>query len=105
MQTLPIRVVHADCLLTVQHAGFVAHHTRLVEGGLTVENQDIAIPKMPVNFLVDSRRGSVQAMTLGRPVRALLRRQQLVRNRRPLFESELFLEELNVPRFGKFNFG
>ena len=97
--------MHTDSFLSMQNLGLVDHHTRLVEGGLTVENQDIAIPKMPVNFLVDSRRGSVQAMTLGRPVRALLRRQQLVRNRRPLFESELFLEELNVPRFGKFNFG
>ena len=50
----PVGVMHTDSLLPVQYSGLVTHHTRLVQGGLTVQNEDIAVPEMSVDLLVDS---------------------------------------------------
>lgn len=64
----PVGIVHPDCLLSVQNSRLVAHHTRLVERWLTVENENIPVAEVPVNLLVDSRRGRVQAVPLGGPM-------------------------------------
>lgn len=64
----PVGVVHPDRLLSVQNSRLVAHHTRLVERRLAVENEDIPVTEVPVNLLVDSRRGRVQAMPLCGPM-------------------------------------
>ena len=65
---VPIGIMHADRLLPLEDARLVAHHTRLVERWLTVENENIPVAEVPVNLLVDSRRGRVQAVPLGGPM-------------------------------------
>ena len=69
------------------------HHARFVQCWLTVENEDIPVTEVPVNLLVDSRRGRVQAVSLGGPMGTFLWRQQLVRNCCTLFECKFFLEK------------
>ena len=94
-QTSPVSIMHPDCLLAAQHSCFVAHHTRLVERWLTVQNEYITVTKVSIHFLVDSGGERVQTMPLNRPARTLLRRQKLVRNRSPLLKGKLVLVELN----------
>ena len=69
---VPIGIMHADRLLPLEDARLVAHHTRLVERGLAIQNEDVTVPKVPVHLLVDSRSGCIEAMSLRRSVRALL---------------------------------
>ncbi len=46
-----IGVMHADRALPGQHAGLVRHHRRLVQGGLTIHEQDITSLQMPEHLL------------------------------------------------------
>ena len=69
---VPVGVMHADGLLTVQDAGLVTHHARLMKSGLTVQNEDISVAEVPVHLLVDRRPASLQTRK-GGPSIAVLR--------------------------------
>ena len=88
---VPVGVMHADGLLTVQDAGLVTHHARLMKSGLTVQNEDISVAEVPVHLLIRCRRGRIQAMALNRTMRAFLGCQQLVSYGRALFLRQFIL--------------
>ena len=49
-----VGIVHPNCLLFWQNLCQVSHHTRLVQGWLSVDQEDVAIGEVPVdNFLPD----------------------------------------------------
>ena len=88
--------MHPDCLFAVQHSRLVAHHARFVECRLSVEDENIAVPKVSIHLLIDGRRGRVQAVALGGPMRAFLRRQQLIRDSSTLLQRELILNTSRI---------
>ena len=51
----PVSIVHTYRLLSVQHACSMRHHTRFVQGGLSVENEHVSISQMSKYLLIDSR--------------------------------------------------
>ena len=46
-----VGVVHAQCLLSWQYSGAVTHHGRLVECGLTVHDDNVAVVQVAVDLL------------------------------------------------------
>lgn len=58
----PISIMHSNGLLSVEYTSFVCHHTGFVECGLSVENQNVSIAKMPINLLVQGRRPCKEGM-------------------------------------------
>lgn len=92
----PVGVMHPDGLFAVKHLGLVTHHTGLVQRGLSVQNEDIAVAQMAIHFLVDSRCPREQARVTRRTMVALLRREELVRDGGPLFNAQLVLYHTNV---------
>lgn len=55
---------------------------------LSIQNKDIPILKMPIHLLIHRRRPRIQPLLHG-PRLVPLRRHQLIRDRRPLLDSEL----------------
>lgn len=87
----PVRVVHADRLLSGEYLGTMGHHTRFVERRLSVEEEDVAVPEMAVDLLRKrGRLGRELAVRVARE-RTLVRDHELSRDRRALVLAELFL--------------
>lgn len=77
----PVGVVHSDSFLSKKHLDLVRHHTRFMQSGLPVENNDISVSDMSIHLFV-SRRWA------GRVRKGIaLRGQQLVGDRCSLFKS------------------
>ena len=64
---VPIGIMHADRLLPLEDARLVAHHTRLVKSRLPIEDENVTIEKVPVDFLVDGGGASAKTKS-GRTV-------------------------------------
>lgn len=77
--------MHPNCLLALEHAHAMAHHTRLVQGRLTVENDDVAVGEMAVDLAVDLGGTGVGEADVGAVEagggRAGFRSEELVRMR------------------------
>ena len=74
----------------------MTHHTGFMQRRLTVEDEDVAVAKVPVHLLVDRRGGSVETLSLCGTVRTILRSQQLVGDRCALLEGEFVLPKSSV---------
>lgn len=51
----PVSVMHTYCFFPLKNAGFVAHHTWLMQRRLSVQNQDIAVLQVAIHLFVDRR--------------------------------------------------
>jgi hypothetical protein len=89
---IPVRIVHSDSLLSKQDTCLVTHHTGLVKCRLSIQDKDVAVPQMSVDFLVDSHRPSGQAMLDDGGVLALLRCEELIRQGCSLIWRQFVLE-------------
>ena len=86
-----VGVVHPDRLLSDEHLCSVTHHTRLVQRRLSVEQQDVSVPEMTEDLLVDrSRLGRQSSARGGR----LLGDEQLVGDRGSLVGRQLVERDL-----------
>lgn len=65
------------------------HHTWLVQGRLSVENEDISVTQMSKHLFIDSRssRGKLPSIS----TTALLRREQLIGNSSSLLYCQFIL--------------
>lgn len=75
--------MHPNGLLSLQYPGFMNHHTGLMQGGLTIQNEKITVPEVPVYFLVDGGRSCRQSGP-SRSMATALGGQKLVGNRSTL---------------------
>lgn len=53
---IAIGIVHADSLFASQDLGSMTHHTGFVERRLSVEDEDVAIIEVTVDFAIDLLR-------------------------------------------------
>ena len=58
----PIGVVHSNCLLAKENLDLVRHHTRLMQGRLSIENDNISISDMSVHLFVSWHGSSVSGV-------------------------------------------
>ena len=84
--------MHANRLLSLQHPSLMSHHTRLVERRLSIQNQYVSIPKMPIDFLVNGGSPRVQPAPTISSMFVLLWSQKLVGDSGPLFNAQFILE-------------
>jgi len=96
---VPIRIMHTDRFLSFQNSSLMRHHTGFMEGWLTIQNEDISILKMSVNFLVHSRRPREKSFARGGPKVTILRSQQLVGNSGSLLDAERVLVPHRLTNF------
>lgn len=52
---IPVGIVHTNRLFSFQDLCLVAHHARLMQCRLAIENEDVSVLQVSVYFLVDRR--------------------------------------------------
>lgn len=86
----PIGIVHTNGFLALQDPRLVRHHTRLMQRRLSVQDQHITVPQMPMDLLIDRRRP--RRKTEARSgVSATLWRQELICDGRSLLRRQFVL--------------
>jgi len=59
---IPVGVVHANRLFSFQDLCLVAHHARLVQCRLAIEDENVSVLQVSVHLLVDRRRACVKTL-------------------------------------------
>lgn len=86
----PISIMHTNSFLALQHPRLMRHHTRFMQRRLSVQNQRITVPQMPMDLLVDRCSPRRQAEA-GSTVGVTLWRQELIRDGRSLLNRQFIL--------------